>query len=63
MTGGRAPAGNVVTDGREVENLNRSSSGSEGRLYRVDSQMFDMDDEFIELSADMTEDSQVSRRD
>jgi len=36
------------------------AAGPEGRLYRVDSQMFDMDDEFIELSAEMTEDAQVS---
>jgi len=49
------------TDGspREFDRPNQSA-GPEGRLYRVDSQMFDMDDEFIELSAEMTEDAQVS---
>lgn len=49
------------TDGspREFDRPNQSS-GPEGRLYRVDSQMFDMDDEFIELSAEMTEEAQVS---
>ncbi|KAL5263596.1 hypothetical protein ACHWQZ_G008835 [Mnemiopsis leidyi] len=53
----------VQTDGRETERLNRSSApppnaqfpqdDGYGRLYRVDSQMFEMDDEFVELSADM----------
>ena len=28
-----------------------------GRLYRVDSQMFEMDDEFVELSADVDGDN------
>ena len=50
----------VQTDGRETEHLNRSSAPPQfpqddqyGRLYRVDSQMFEMDDEFVELSADV----------
>lgn len=51
----------VVTDGVEVERMSRSApppgpppqDDPYGRLYRVDSQMFEMDDEFVELSADM----------
>ena len=52
-----------MTDGRETEHLSRSSVGHPsqtedpyGRLYRVDSQMFEMDDEFVELSAEMDTD-------
>ena len=51
-----------MTDGRENERPVRSSAPVQqedpynGRLYRVDSQMFEMDDEFVELSAEMDAD-------
>lgn len=57
----------VQTDGRETERMSRSSAPPQnaqfpqddqfGRLYRVDSQMFEMDDEFVELSADVEGDN------
>lgn len=57
----------VQTDGRETERMSRSSAPPQnaqfpqddqfGRLYRVDSQMFEMDDEFVELSADVDGDN------
>lgn len=53
-------AAGTVTDGRETERHARAAPPMEdpsgGRLYRVDSQMFEMDDEFVELSADMETD-------
>lgn len=49
-----APMMGNSTDGRQIDQPLRSSAPDEGRLYRVDSQMFEMDDNYEDLDSDLS---------